>query len=469
MKNLASILAFLVVLLTAAAQNSDSRYAESLDRVLQEISKQYHVELSYAGSKVKGKTLTYAEWRFRPSLEETLIRVLSPFDLTFEKQNDSLYRITDYKYYRTSLEDGVEKLDYLKKLYDNKDEWETRKAELRQCFLEALRISHKPDWPDSKPVIVNKRKYKNYRVENFALEVLPGAYVMGSIYKPVKISGKVPLILSPNGHFSKGRYNKDMQTRAAMLAQMGAIVATYDLFAWGESALQYGDESHRRSLAQTMQVLNSLRILDYLLSMKEADPTRVGITGGSGGGSHTMLMGAIDDRFTVSVPVVMLSCYFYGGCPCESGQPVHLCGGGTNNVEMAAMFAPKPMLIISDGGDWSNHVPEFEYPFVQRIYGFYGKTDNVKNVHLPDEGHDYGISKRLAMYSFMAKHLNLDTSKVKNADGSFDESGVVVEDEKELYVFDNEVEKLPHDALKSFDVLENVANEVLGSHEKSEK
>lgn len=61
---------------------------------------------------------------------------------------------------------------------------------------------------------------------------------------------------------------------------------------------------------------------------------------------------------------------FDGGCPCESGKPIQLAGGGTCNAELAAMFAPRPMLVVSDGGDWTASVPTLEYPYLQRVYGF---------------------------------------------------------------------------------------------------
>lgn len=269
----------------------------------------------------------------------------------------------------------------------------------------------------------------------------------------------MPIVLNPDGHFGDGRYRADCQYRCAMQAKMGAVAFSYDLFAWGESLLQFKSEDHRRSLAQTIQALNSIRALDYLLSLKGVDTSRVAITGGSGGGSQTMLITAIDDRIKVSVPAVMLSSYHSGGCPCESGMGTHLCGNGTNNVEVASMAAPRPQLIISDGKDWTQHVPQQEFPFLQKIYSYYGKTDMVKNVHFTEEGHDYGISKRHALYDFLVQHLGLNGNAVKNKEGKFDESGVTIEQFPAMYVFGEKGENLPTNAIKSFEQLEKVFTE----------
>ena len=435
--------------------NSDNKYQRPLNEVLKDIAQRYDVQIRFSEKDIAGLVLNYADWRFRPDLEETLRNVLSPFDLVANLDEKSgAYKVEEFRYHRKTVAEAQEFLDYLSGLYSNKEEWEARRAELKSCLPSAVRLDKAPASPGTKPILTKIRKMDGYTVQNIALEVLPGVYACGSIYRPAKIKGKIPVVLCPNGHFGDGRYNPDIQKRCAGLARMGAMSISYDLFGWGESGLQFDMKYHRKALANTIQALNSIRLLDYLLSFDYADSDRVGITGGSGGGSHTMLISAIDDRIDVSVPVVMMSAIHYGGCPCESGNPIHLCGGGTNNVEIAGLFAPKPQLIVSDGGDWTSNVPELEFPFLKRIYGFYGPDAVVENVHLPNEKHDYGPSKRIAMYHFMAKYLKLDESKVFDKAGNLDESAITVEKDNDLKVFGDNGEKLPANALKNFDQLE---------------
>ncbi|MEO5564811.1 MAG: acetylxylan esterase [Chitinophagaceae bacterium] len=345
-------------------------------------------------------------------------------------------------------------MDRIASQYKTVAEWEKRKAELKPCLRDALQLGSLPAAPASKPIITPKRKFDGYTVENIAIEILPGMWINGSLYKPGKYKGKIPVILNPDGHWEKQRYRPDCQYRCAALARMGAMAFSYDLFAWGESLLQFQLPDHRRSLSMTIQVLGSIRILDYLLSLKDADTARVAMTGGSGAGSHTVLMTAIDDRIKVSAPVVSLSSYFYGGCPCESGMPVHSCGGRTDNMEIAAMAAPRPQLVVSDGKDWTDRMPEHDFLYLQKMYGWYNSTDKVENVHLKEEAHDFGINKRTAVYNFMAKYLGLNLKAIQDATGKIDESKITIEKEQALYVFGDKGELLPANAVKGFENLE---------------
>jgi hypothetical protein len=452
-KKIFHIVFFMACCTAGVAQTSDDAYREPLKQVLTEIEQQYGVSLKYKDAQVQDRYVTYARWRFRTDVEKTLENVLATQDFSFTKLDEKRYKIGNFQYHLKTVEEGKEQLEYLSSLYHDAASWEKRKAELRACIYSTLQLWPIPPVPASKPIVTPVRKMDGYTVENIGFEVLPGVYIAGSLYRPAKTKGKVPVVLCPDGHWDKHRYRADCQYRCASLARMGCLAISYDLFAWGESMLQFKYEEHRRPLAMVVQTLSAFRILDYMLSLKEADTSRVAISGGSGGGNHTVLVTALDDRIKLSAPVVSVSSYHSGGCPCESGMPIHFCNGGTNNAELAAMAAPRPQLVISDGQDWTAQVPENEFPYLQKMYGFYGKQDMVENVHLPQEGHDYGINKRIALYEFVAKHFKLDITKIKDKEGKIDESKVTIEPETALFVFGDHGERLPANALHSYDDL----------------
>jgi hypothetical protein len=458
-----ALLFLLSVSVCCKAQSADDGLKQPLKEVLDGIASRFHITVKYDPKLVADKVVTFAGWRIRPAdAEKSLNNVLMPLDLMFTKSG-SIYSIRTYDYPRWTVEDGKQQLNYLASLYSDAAAWEKRKAEMRSCIFSALKLSPLPSKPASKPIVRPVRDMGEYTIQNIAIETLPGLYCCGSVYRPKNFKDKVPVIMAPNGHFESGRYNKDQQKLCATLAQMGAIVLSYDLFGWGESTLQFKFEDHNQSLAMTIQALNGLRWLDYLLTLNEADAQRVGITGASGGGSQTMLFASLDDRFKVSAPVVMLSCYFYGGSHSESGMPIHLCGGGTDNPEIAAMFAPKPQLVVSDGKDWTAHVPEIEFPYLQRVYHFYNKVDEVSNVHLPLEGHDFGPNKRKAVYQFMAAQFKLNLHKAISTSGQLDERKTTLEKDEAMYVFGTKGERLPANAIKGFDELVKVFNQLSAS------
>ncbi|MCD8291975.1 MAG: acetylxylan esterase [Prevotella sp.] len=409
----------------AGAQTFETKYAKPLSEVINKVSKQFGVKLQ-CDADTSGLMLNYADFRIRPySLEETLRNITAPFDFVASKQNDTFYKIKYYEYPRRVQEDGVKLITYLSSLYNDLDTWEARKAILKKEVRENLGIDPLlAQCSQEAPEYSEIRTYEGYTVQNFRLKTVNNHTVCGSIYAPTT-KGKHPLIICPNGHFSNGRYGAVQQQRLGTLARMGAICVDYDLWGWGESEDEVGEAAHQTSEAHVMQALNGIRILDWMIKRKDVDTERIGVNGGSGGGSQTVLLSVIDDRYTASNPVVSMSSWFDGGCPCESGMPIQLSGGGTCNPELAATFAPRPMMIVSDDGDWTVTTPNLEYPFIKRIYGFYGKEDNVQNIHLPGEIHDFGPNKRNAVYKFFIETFGLDASML-------DEDKIKIEEEKDL-------------------------------------
>ena len=400
---------------------SFAQQSRALSDVMKDVEKRFNVRLKYNVDTV-GKRLPHADFRIRPySIEETLDNICKYFDFNWWKQSGNTYKIKPYEYMRRHTEDGKKMLTWLSSLYNNKEEWEARRDTLRREMRQRLQIDEYLDScvKGKKAILSKVRKYDGYTVQNICIETLPGEHIFGSIYTPTS-KGKHALIICPNGHFYDGRYRKDQQQRLGSLARMGAICVDFDLYAWGESEAEY--PTHQTDRAHVIQAMNGLILLDWMIENrgKQIDMTRIGANGGSGGGTHTVLLTALDPRFTAAAPTVNLASHFDGGCPCESGKPIHLSAGGTCNPELLAMFAPNPVLVVSHAGDWTASVPELEYPYLQRIWGFYGKKDAVRNVHLPKERHDYGPNKRKANYEFFIDVFKLDRSKL-------DESKVTIE------------------------------------------
>ncbi len=423
MKHLSYFLLFFS--LNAAAQTYETQYARPVHDVMQQVSQQFGVRMKFdANVDTAGVMLTYADFRIRPySLELTLDNICKHFDWNWWKQNGNTYKIKRYEYPRRHENEGRQMLQWLSAKYSNRAQWEQRRAILIKEVRERLEIDAFLDScvKDAPAILSKVKRHDGYTTQNICLELTPGQHVFGTIYTPLPRRGRGrlhPLIICPDGHWPS-RYRDDEQQRLGTLARMGAICVDFDLYGYSQSAAEVGD--HHSARAHIFQAACGLKLLDWMLTnRRDIDTTRVAANGGSGGGTHTVLLTLLDDRIKASAPVVHVASHFDGGCPCESGMPVQLAGGGTCEAELAAIIAPKPLLLVSDGGDWTSTTPELEFPFIKRIFAFYGAEGQVRNIHLPDERHDFGPNKRQAVYDFFADIFGLDRTMI-------DESRVTIQ------------------------------------------
>lgn len=331
-----------------------------------------------------------------------------------------------------------EKLAEFARTYSDRAGWEKRAQSIREGILRGAGLDPLPERTPLKPTLREERKQNGYSVTNVAFESTPGFRVTGNLYRPWprKAGERFPAVLLAHGHardpVSGGRFADSKQKLGGMLGRAGAVVFAFDMVGYGEAT----QAAHKTDTTLRLQLWNSIRAVDFLESRPEVDPARIGVTGESGGGTQTFLLTAVDPRVAVSVPVVMVSAHFFGGCECESGMPIHRSPTHeTNNAEIAALAAPRPLLVISDGADWTKNVPEVEFPYIRNVFRLYGAEGKVENLHLAKEGHDYGPSKRAGAYAFLGRHLGLDLGRIRNAAGEFDESKVKLQKRKRLLVF----------------------------------
>jgi hypothetical protein len=314
-----------------------------------------------------------------------------------------------------------------------KEAWEQQARAIRERVLVATGLWPMPPKEPLQPVIHGKIDRGDYTVEKVFFASLPGHYVTGNLYRPAKITGKVPGVLSPHGHWANGRLydagEKEarkqldqkaennmagarfpLQARMVGLARLGCVVFHYDMVGYADNkpldhfgGLTDAEAELRLQSECGLQTFNSIRALDFLTSLPDVDPRRVGVTGASGGGTQTFLLGAVDPRPAVAFPAVMVSTNMQGGCVCENTDLLRV---GINNVAIAALFAPKP-LGMSGAHDWTIDIERKGLPELKQVYALYGESDKVFAKCNPQFGHNYNQVSREMMYNWFNAHLNL--------------------------------------------------------------
>jgi dienelactone hydrolase len=316
--------------------------------------------------------------------------------------------------------------------FKTRTDWEARARQLRTQLLVANGLWPMPPKAPLNPVIHGKIDRDEYTIEKVFFASLPGHYVSGNLYRPKGKAGKSPAVLCPHGHWANGRLYENseaaakkeiesgaektlegarypLQARCATLARMGCVVFFYDMVGYADSqSIKHRagftdvEAELRLQSAMGLQTWNSIRALDFLAGLPEVDARRIAVTGASGGGTQTFILCAIDDRPAVSFPAVMVSTKMQGGCICENCSLLRV---GTNNIEMAALFAPKPQA-MTGADDWTNEIETRGLPELKKVYALYGAQDRVHAKYAPFP-HNYNQVSREMMYDWLNKHLQL--------------------------------------------------------------
>ena len=295
-------------------------------------------------------------------------------------------------------------------VYRTLAEWEARAAHLRKQILSAAGLLPLPEKTPLHPQVFGRLARSGYSVEKVLLETMPGFYLGGNLYRPLGKADKFPGIISPHGHWDYGRLENTVISsvpgRCINLARQGYVVFSYDMIGYNDTIQTPHDIGGPREdlwsfNALGLQLWNSIRAVDFLQSLPEVDAERIAVTGASGGGTQTFLLSAVDPRVKAAAPVNMISATMQGGCPCESAPGLRV---GTYNVEIAALIAPRPLLLVSATGDWTKNTLTEEFPSIRSIFNLYGRPDLVESVQMHAE-HNYNKESREAVYRFFAERV----------------------------------------------------------------
>lgn len=324
-------------------------------------------------------------------------------------------------------------------------EWEARRQVLQRQILAAAGLYPLPPRTPLRSEIFGRLDRGDHTIEKVLIQPIPGFYLAGNLYRPVGLKGRAPGILSPHGHWKRGRLEDTDQVsvpgRCISLARQGYVVFSYDMVGYNDTRQmphKFGGKVEELwSFGPLgLQLWNSIRALDFLQSLPDVDETRIGVTGASGGGTQTFLLAAVDTRVKAAAPVNMVSATFQGGCECENAPGLRI---NTFNAEIAALIAPRPLLLVSATGDWTANVPREEYPAIRSIYELFRRAGHVESVQM-DAGHNYNRASREAVYRFFAQHLLHDRSRAHITERPFE-----VPPEREMRVLNGK--RLPEGAL----------------------
>ena len=327
-----------------------------------------------------------------------------------------------------------------------KAEWMAKAAELREHILVSNGLTPMPEKTPLNAHVFGRIEREDYTVEKAYFEAYSGFFTTGNLYRPKGMKGPFPGIISPHGHWGRGRLENSeagsVPGRCINFAKQGYVIFSYDMVGRCDSGEQidhaYGGE--REALwglsLMALQLWNGVRAVDFLETLPDVDADRIGCTGASGGGTQTFMLTAIDDRIKVSAPVNMISAHMQGGCLCENAPNLRV---DISNIEIGALMAPKPLLLVSATGDWTRNTPTVESPAIRSIYAHFGAEDKVHEVQI-DADHNYNKDSREAVYAWFGKWFLGEEDATKFKEVPFD-----VERDEDLLVFHNR--ELPAHAL----------------------
>jgi len=310
-----------------------------------------------------------------------------------------------------------------------KNDWLKRQKKVRKTLLEIV-----GPFPEKTPLnarVVDLVKKKGYFYEKIIFESQPRFYVTACLFIPDGLKAKTPAIIYCSGHTENGFRSLTYQHVILNLVKKGFIVFAFDPVGQGER-LQYFDEEfgeshvggatkeHSYPGAQCFliggsqaryMIWDGIRAVDYLLTRKEVDPDRIGITGRSGGGTQSSYIAAFEKRIFAAAPECYITSFkrlVESIGPQDAEQNFyHGIVSGIDHADLLEVRAPKPALMITTTRDFFSIQGARETAVeIKSVYKIFKKDTNFLMAE-DDDGHASTRKNREAMYAFFQKHLQL--------------------------------------------------------------
>ncbi len=312
-------------------------------------------------------------------------------------------------------------------------ETRSQAQEYRQQVRAAIRRAFAPI-PPKTPLnarVTGVIERPTHRIEKIIFESRPGCLVTANLYLPHELTKPAPCVLGACGHSEPGKACDLYQGFCQRLVRSGFVVLIYDPFSQGERD-QYHGSPYRKQvgwgtrahnmMGKQLELLgeffgmwrawDGIRALDYLLSRPEVDPTHVGLTGNSGGGTMTTWLWAIEDRFTMAAPSCFITTFLHNlenELPADCEQcPPGVIGAGLEMADFMIASAPKPVLLLGQSYDFFDRRGLREaYQEVRHFYQLLGAPEENVGLFIGPHGHGYYKENQQAMVEFFARHAGL--------------------------------------------------------------
>jgi len=308
----------------------------------------------------------------------------------------------------------------------------------RAYVRQAIRAAFSPQ-PPRTPLdarVTGRVEKAEYWIEKLAFESRPGCLVTANLYVPRELAGRAPCVLGTCGHAEPGKAADLYQGFCQRLVRCGFVVLIYDPFSQGErdqyhglperDAIGWGTRAHNMAGKQLdllgdffgmWRAWDGIRALDYLLERPEVDPTCVGLTGNSGGGTMTTWLWAIEERFTMAAPSCFVTTFLRNlenELPGDAEQcPPGVLGAGLEMADFIIAGAPKPVLLLGQQYDYFDRRGLCEaYEDVRRLYHVLGALEGRVELFIGPQGHGFSEHNQSAMVSFFCRHAGLDPVNV---------------------------------------------------------